>query len=89
MQHHYVSDAVWLPTYFRIAALALGGISNSAIAPAAVLIALLSCRLILELIYRFVFGNSRLQWRVGVLAFVAQLAAWGLFWLRHAQEGIA
>ena len=85
-QHRYVSEAVWLPTYLSVAALILGSFNSAAAASVAVAGALLGCRLVLELVYRFILGDARLQWCVGIVAFFSQLAVWGPFWFWFAQR---
>jgi hypothetical protein len=88
-QYRYVSEAVWLPTYASITALVLGSIESTNVVGVTVVAALLGCRLVLELVFRFVLGDARLQWRVGVVAFASQLVVWGLFWFWYAQRGAA
>ena len=88
-QYKYVAEAVWLPTYVGVGALVVGNIDNSAIAAAVMVVALIACRMVLELAYRIAFGDARLQWRVAVVAFGAQLAVWGILWAWYAQRGTA
>ena len=86
-QYKYISEAVWLPTYLGIGALVLGLIDNTAIATAVLIVALVVGRMVLELAYRIAFGDARLQWRIGAVAFGAQLAVWGSLAALYAQRG--
>jgi hypothetical protein len=86
-QYRYVSETVWLPTYLSVAAMIWGSVENSNLAAVAVAAALIACRLVLELVYRIVLGDARLQWRVGVVALASQLVVWGFFWFWYAQRG--
>jgi hypothetical protein len=88
-QRKYISELVWLPTYLALAALVLSSISNSSLAAVVLIVGLIASRLVLELAYRFVFGDSRLQWRVGAAAFALQLMVWGALWALYAQTGAA
>lgn len=72
-QRKYVSEFVWLPTYLGVVALALGSVSNSYLIDAAIIFAGIGSRILLELIYRIVFGDGRLRWQVGAVAFAAQV----------------
>jgi hypothetical protein len=86
----YVAEIVWLPTYIGVAVLVLGGIDNSNLATATMLIAVIGSRMVLELIYRLVFGPARLRIRTGIVAFVCQALAWGLIWwwyIEHRASG--
>ena len=66
----------------------LGSVSGGATATLALLAALLGCRALLELLYRFVFGGARLTLRIGALAFACQVVVWGfLVWLQ-IQQGV-
>jgi hypothetical protein len=86
-QYRYVAEAVWLPTYLSVAALLVALINNNTAAAVAVVVALTGCRLLLELVYRIVLGDARLQWRVGVIAIVSQILVWGFVWTWYAQRG--
>ena len=88
-QHRYVSEAIWLPTYLSIAALILGSVESTNLAMVSVAAALLGCRLFLELVYRFVLGDARLQWHIGLVALASQVAIWGTFWFMYSQRGTA
>jgi hypothetical protein len=88
-QYRYVSEVVWLPTYLSIGALVLLLIDNSTAATVVMLVTLIGCRLVLELVYRIVLGDARLQWREGTVAFASQLVVWGLVWAWYAQRGAA
>lgn len=87
--YRYVAEAVWLPSYVAVGALVLGNINDSMIAAFALFIALVASRIVLEFVCRFVFGDVRLQWRVGVIAFVSQLVLWESLWVWYAQERAA
>ena len=86
-QHRYVSEAIWLPTYLGVSAVVLGTINSSAIAAVFLLVAPIGSRFVLEFIYRVVFGDARLQWRIGIAAFVTQLVIWGLLATWYLQKG--
>lgn len=88
-QYRYVSEAVWLPTYLSITALILGSVESTNLAMVSVAAALLGCRLVLEVVYRFVLGDARLQWHIGLLAFASQVAIWGAFWFMYSHRGTA
>ena len=82
----YVSEAVWLPTYIGVAMVVLGTVSSSWVATLLVVAALIGCRLLLELLYRMVFGTARLEFRTGLIAFGSQIVVWALIWAWHAQR---
>jgi len=86
-ERQYIAEVVWLPTYIAVGALVLGRINDSTVATAAMLVALVACRVVLELVYRVVFGNARLQLRTGVIALGCQMVVWGLAWFWYAQVG--
>jgi hypothetical protein len=88
-QYRYVSEGVWLPTYLSVAALVVALIDNGIVAMTVSVVALTGCRLVLELAYRFVLGDARLNWQVGVVAFASQLLVWGLVWTWYVQRGAA
>ena len=69
----YVSEIVWLPTYAAIVILVLGSIENSAVATLTLIAALYGSRMVLELIYRIIFGDQRLLIKTGVIAFLCQV----------------
>lgn len=75
--NRYVSEAVWIPSYLAIIFLILGNVKNSAIATLAMIFGLLVSRMLLELVYRIVFGDERLTMRIGVFAVGGQLLVWG------------
>jgi hypothetical protein len=84
-QYKYVSEVVWLPTYLAVSALTFGFFGNGPIAWGAVIFALIACRMTLELLYRIAFGDVRLRWHVGAIAFASQLLIWGLLWVWFAK----
>ena len=78
----YVSEFVWLPTYAMVVAVVLGTVQDSTAATVVIFIALIGCRALLELLYRFVFGKARLNLSTGLAAFGCQTLVWGIvFWL--------
>lgn len=79
--YKYVSDLVWLPTYLCVAVIVLGASGGGAMGTLYVLLALVGCRALLELIYRFTFGPERLHGAVGLIAFVSQLIVWAAIWV--------
>ena len=74
--YKYVSEAAWLPTYIGVSIIVLTSINNGYLAMFIMLVALTATRMILELLYRFVFDKNRLLLKTGVIAFVCQLAVW-------------
>ena len=81
----YVAEVIWLPSYAAIVYFILGYIKNSAIQTLTMIIGLLVSRMLLEMIYRIVFGDVRLTLRIGIYAVVGQLVAWGgllAWWLK-------
>jgi hypothetical protein len=88
-QRKYVSEVVWLPTYIGVGALVLGSVNNSYSIDAAIILSLIASRMLLELVYRIAFGDARLHWRVGAVAFASQLILWGALWAWYAQRGAA
>jgi hypothetical protein len=77
--YQYVHETVWLPTYLAIVLFVLGTVPNSTIATLVLIFGLVACRVVLELLYRMTFGDTRLTVRNGLLAFGSQLVLWGLF----------
>jgi hypothetical protein len=88
-RYRYISEAVWLPTYIGIAALVLGTINNPALATAVGLASALVCRMLLELLYRIAFGETRLQLRIQLATFSLQLLVWILVWGWYVQRTTA
>ena len=86
-QYRYVSELVWLPTYVAVCALTTALIDNSWVATLVTLFALIASRIVLEVLYRIAFGDSRLQLRVGILAFMSQVGAWGLLLVWFSRHG--
>ncbi|MEJ2362444.1 MAG: hypothetical protein P8Z75_13700 [Gammaproteobacteria bacterium] len=74
--HKYVSEAVWLPTYIGVSIIVLTSINNSYLATILILVALTGTRILLEILYRFVFDKGRLHFKTGIIAFSCQLAGW-------------
>jgi len=85
-RYRYISEAVWLPTYAGVTALVLGTISNGNIATVVGIVSLLGCRVFLELLYRIVFGEARLQPRMQLATFGVQLVVWVLVWGWYVQR---
>jgi len=69
----YVHEAIWLPTYAVVVLVILGTVQNGGAATLTVIVGLVACRMFLELLYRFAFGDERLTVRIGLLAVVSQL----------------
>ena len=78
--YRYVSEAAWVPSYIGIAVITLGTIERAWLASTILLVALLAFRVMLELIYRFVLGDSRLQVGTQLIAFAAQVLVWAALW---------
>ena len=81
---NFVTEVVWLPTYLG-AALVLIGTGWGAfwyLVPALLLI-----RLVLELMYRLTFAESRHEISVRFVAFVLQCIAWGGVWVMFGAKG--
>ena len=70
-----VPEIVLFPTYFVIVLIVLGKFDSS---PLVTLPALIFSSLVLEFIYRAVFGEKRHNFSCRVMAFVAQCIVWGL-----------
>ncbi len=81
--HRYVSELVWLPTYLMVAIFVFSRIDNPLIAVIAIFVVPMVIRIILEVMYSFLFGAKRLTLKIGVTGFLCQLAVWGglVFWL--------
>jgi len=88
LHQRYVSEVTWLPSYVGIATVVLGSIDNSTLASVALVIALISFRVVLELVYRLTFGNVRLEARTQATAFALQVVVWGLVWAWYAHQAI-
>lgn len=88
-QYKYVSEVVWLPTYLVLGAVTSAFFGSTAIGLVAVIIMLILCRMILELLYRIAFGDARLKWQVGAIAFTLQIVVWGALWAWFAENGKA
>ena len=88
--YKYVHEAIWLPTYAVVALVVLGTVKNSNIATLVIIVSLMACHMLLELVYRLVFGDARLTVRIGLLAFTSQLVVWGgvLGWYFHSSQKI-
>ena len=86
LYHRYIAEAVWLPTYIGLCILVVGTVANAAVATALVLVSLIASRLVLELVYRMVFGDARLQLRTQLAAFGFQAFVWSLVWFWYAQR---
>ena len=88
--YKYVHEAIWLPTYVVLALIILGTVQNSGAATSVIIVALIVCRMFLEMLYRAAFGDERLTVRIGLLAFVSQLVVWGgvLGWYFHSSQNI-
>lgn len=88
--YKYVHEAIWLPTYVVVALISLGTVQNSGVATLVMIVALIACRMFLELLYRAAFGDERLTVGIGLLAFVSQLVVWGavLGWYIHSSQTI-
>ena len=88
--YKYVHETIWLPTYAVVALVVLGTVQNSNIATLVMFICLVGCRMFLELLYRFAFGDERLNVRIGLLAVMSQLVVWGgvLGWFFHNSQKI-
>lgn len=78
-QNRYITEAVWIPSYLSIIVILLTYINNVNIQTLAIIISLISARIIFELVYRIIFGDKRLTFRIGVFAVAGQLIAWGVF----------
>lgn len=83
--YKYVHEAIWIPTYVVVAIIVLGTIQNSSVATVVMIVGLIACRMFLEVFYRVAFGDVRLTVRIGLLAFMSQLAILGgvLGWYLH------
>lgn len=88
--YKYVHEAIWLPTYAVVALVVLGTVQNGNVAFLVMIVSLTVCHMLLELVYRFVFGDERLTVRIGLLAFTSQLVVWGgvLGWYFHSSQKI-
>lgn len=75
--YKYVQEAIWLPTYLVVALLVFGTVQGSATATVVMVVTLTACRMFLELLYRWAFGDERLTFRIGLLSLVSQLVVWG------------
>lgn len=80
-QNRYITEAVWIPSYLAIVVILLTYIDNANIQTLAIIVALISARIIFELVYRIIFGDKRLTIRIGVFAVLGQLIAWGGFFV--------
>ena len=89
LYHRYMAELVWLPTYISLGMLILGTVANTALASALVLVSLIASRMLLEVTYRFIFGDARLQLRTQLAAFGFQAVAWGVVWFWYAQRATA
>jgi hypothetical protein len=85
-RYRYISEAVWIPTYVSVAVIVLGTINNANLATVVTLVSLVICHMVLELLYRIAFGESRLQLRTQLTAFGLQLVVWGLVWGWYIQR---
>jgi hypothetical protein len=85
VDRRYISEVVWLPTYLAISLLVLGIVDNSMVATLVLVVALICFRIALELLYRTVFGQTRVELKIGVVAFGLQVSTWALVWAWHAQ----
>ena len=88
-QNRLVSEIVWIPTYIVVAALGSGFFGSGAFGIVATIATLIACRFVLEFLYRLVFGDSRLHWQVGAIAFASQMLLWGAIWAWIAKRGTA
>jgi len=88
--YKYVHEAIWLPTYLVVALLVLGAVQSAGAATVVIIVSLTVCRMLLELLYRAAFGDERLTFRIGLLALMSQLVAWGvvLGWYFHSSQNI-
>ena len=73
----FVSELVWLPSYLGLTFLMIGVTGSTGLV---ILVALLACRVALELLYRIMFGARRRELGIGAIAFVAQCVIWGGVW---------
>ena len=80
-----IAEVVWLPTYLGVSLVVLATVNNSAVATVVLILALIACRFVLEVLYRFAFGEARLESRTRWLAFSSQVIVWGLVLVWHAQ----
>lgn len=79
--HKYVHELVWLPTYIAICLLVIGSTFGHWIGFILMPLILIVCRMILELLYRLVFGIDRLGPLVGVIAFASQTCVWTMLFI--------
>ncbi len=86
VDQRYIAEVVWLPTYLGVSLVVLATVDNSALATAVLVFALTTCHFLLEVLYRFAFGDARLDSRTKWLAFGSQLIVWGLVLAWHAQR---
>ena len=88
--YKHVHEAIWLPTYAVVVLVVLGTVQNSNAASFVMIASLIACRMLLEFVYRLVFGDERLTVRIGLLALVSQLVIFGgvLAWYFHSSQNI-
>jgi len=64
----------------------LGTVNNGNLATVVILISLVACRVFLELLYRLVLDEARLQLRIQLATFGVQLLVWVLVWGWYVQH---
>lgn len=81
----YVSEIVWLPTYIVIAIVGLVAFRNPAVSTITIFFSIILVRILLELVYRVIFGPKRLNIRNGIIAFICQILVFGglVLWLQQ------
>ena len=76
------TEWVWLPSYAGVAFVAVGAFGLKAVG---IFLALLGTRAFLEVLYRVVFGSSRLSGTQQIFTFLLQTLVWLAVWGLHAQ----
>lgn len=76
--YRFINELVWLPTYLVTFLIIDAAIGNAAINWLVSLFAIVIERAVLEIIYRIIFGDSRLRFSIGMFAFISQVA---IYWL--------
>ena len=74
----YISEIVWLPTYLVIIIIFNANINNSIVVTITVIPTLIITRMLLEFIYRVTLEERRLYFKNQLIAFISQIAMWGV-----------
>ena len=78
ISNKYVNDVVWLPTYLSLILILITSIENDLVFALLLFPALITTRMILELVYRIIFNEQRLTLQNNIIALLSQAIVWGI-----------